>query len=99
MAKDRDISLNPNFFVPPNVIDVRQENKENYEYVYSQDPDRIAADGPVLEYPDAPVPNAPSGFTLIGQTLRTTPDGRTVVDVELEFADIGAEIDVAVTLV
>ena len=97
MAKDRDIELNPRFFVPPNVVDVRQENQTDYEYVYATDPGSIAIDGPVLQFPNSPVPNAPSTYTLISQKIRITADGNSVVDVELDFPDTGMDIDVRVT--
>ena len=100
MAKTsrREIQIDPRFPVPSNVIDVRQENQEdsyqNYEGGSVVGPD----DGPVLGAPDAPVPNAPSSYTIVSQTLRTTPDGRTVVDVLLEFPDMGyVSVDVRVT--
>lgn len=96
-SRHREIELDPHFFVPPGMIDVRQENKENMEYVYSDNPEVIAEEGPVLEFPNSPVPNAPSGYTIVSQTIRTGSDGRTVVDVLLEFPDIGADIDVRVT--
>lgn len=97
-SRDRDIELNPHFAVPPGVVDVRQENKENQDFIYTQHPDTIAVDGPVLQSPDATIPNAPSGYTIVSQTVRVGADGKSVTDVLLEFPDIGPyEIDVAVT--
>lgn len=94
----RDIELDPRFFVPPGVIDVRQENNENTDYIYAANPEIIADGGPVLERSDSPIPNAPSGYRIVSQKLRTAPDGRVVVDVELEFPNIGVYgIDVRTT--
>lgn len=97
----RDIELDPRFLVPPGIIDVRQENKEDSYYVYNIDPTEIAApgDGPILETPQSPIPNAPSRYTIVSQTVRTGGDGRSVVDLLLEFPDdVGTyDIDVRFT--
>jgi len=98
MPRNRDIELDPRLFVPPNVIDVRQENKELYDYVYVNAPEVIADEGPTLESPNSPIPNAPTTYSIKSQTIRNTPDGRAVVDLVLEFPDIGVySVDVKVT--
>lgn len=83
--------------MPPNVIDVRQENKEDYEFVYADDPEIIAAEGPILQFPNSSIPSAPSTYIIVGQTLRMANDGSQVVDVEIEFPDVGTDIDVRIT--
>lgn len=102
MAKDSrrdDIELNPVFAVPPHVIDVRQENSDDSYQNYDGGGDIVGpGNGPVLGAPDAPVPNAPSRYSILSQTLRTAPDGRTVVDVLIDFPDINdLNVDVRVT--
>lgn len=99
MANDRYIELDPRFLVPPGVIDVRQENKEDSYNVYNPDDVVLPGDGPVLEYSGSTIPSAPSRYTIVSQTVRTAADGRVVVDVLLDFPDNmgGVDIDVRVT--
>jgi len=100
MAKTnrRDIQLSPLFGVPPGVIDVRQENtdesSDSYEGITTVQPQ----DGPVLSSPNDTIPNAPTNFTVVSQTIRTAPDGSSVVDVLFEFSDINnTTIDINVS--
>lgn len=97
--RDRDIEIDPRFFVPPGVVDVRQQNRENGEYYY--DEDTLAVEGPVLEYPEAVLPMPPSSYEIVDQRVRIAPDGRAVVDVTVEFPDVQGiySIDVRVTTV
>lgn len=99
MATDRirDIEIDPRFFCPPGVIDVRQANKENGEFYY--DEETLAVEGPVLEYPESVLPMPPSSYEIVEQRVRIAPDGRAVVDVTVEFPDIAGvySIDVRVT--
>lgn len=101
MATDRqrDIELDPRFYCPPGIIDVRQANKENGEYYYN--PDDIAVEGPVLDYPEAVLPMPPSSYKIVDQRVRIAPDGRAVVDVTVEFPDVQGiySIDVRVTTI
>lgn len=99
MARDRDIELDPRFLVPPGVIDVRQENRDDSYNTYSPEDVVLPGDGPVLEFSNSTVPSAPSTYTIVSQTVRTGSDGRAVVDVLLDFPDNmgGVDIDVRVT--
>lgn len=97
---DKDIELNPRFLVPPAVIDVRQENDADSYLVYENTGDVVQAiDGPILEYSNAPIPNAPSSYSIVSQTVRIAADGSTRVDVLLDFPDTNGvyNIDVRVT--
>lgn len=88
MAKepDKQIILDNRFFLPPGVIDVRDAGSENAELLY--DPSDLAAEGPILDTPESTVPMPPSSFTIVEQRVRIGSDGRAVVDVTLEFADV-----------
>lgn len=97
---NKDIELDPRFLVPPAVIDVRQENNENSYLVYENTSDIVEVmDGPILEYSNAPIPNAPSSYSIVSQTIRIAADGSTRVDVLLDFPDTNGvyNIDVRVT--
>lgn len=99
MAKsnERDISLDPRFSVPPGVIDVRQQGQDNGATYY--DSNTLAGEGPILRTPSSTVPMPPSAFSIVEQRVRIGSDGRAVVDVTLEFADVPGinSIDVRVT--
>jgi len=91
--------LDPHFFVPSGVVDVRQQNNENAEYLY--DDSILAEEGPTLETPTSVIPMPPTSYQIASQRVRIASDGRAVVDVYIEFPDVdGIEtIDVAVTKV
>lgn len=99
----RDIELSPRFLVPPAVIDIRQDNDEDSYAVYTGAEGDIVTPnenaGPVLDYPESSIPQAPSTYRIVEQTVRISADGSTVVDVLLEFPDnLGVyDIDVRVT--
>lgn len=99
MAKDRDrdIEIDPRFFVPNGVVDVRQENKEDGEYYYNEK--TLAAEGPTLQSPESVLPMPSSSFEIVEQRVRIAPDGRAVVDVIVEFPDAVFKVDVRVTTV
>jgi len=98
-SRDRDVVLDPHFFVPSGVVDVRQQNNENAEYLY--DDSILAEEGPTLETPTSVIPMPPTSYQIASQRVRIASDGRAVVDVYIEFPDVdGIEtIDVAVTKV
>lgn len=97
--RDRDIEIDPRFFVPPGVHDIRQENKQNSEYSY--DYQTQAVDGPVLEFPDSVVPMPSGNYQIVEQRVRMTTDGRLVVDVIVDFPDVADiySVEVSVTKV
>lgn len=94
---DKDIEIDPRFFIPPGLIDVRQSNKQNSEYIY--DDSTRAVEGPILETPTSVVPIAPTSYSIVSQRVRTSSDGRAVVDVLVEFPDIPGvqSIDIQIT--
>lgn len=99
MAERRNLELDPRFLVPPAVIDVRQDNETNAYAVYSNAQTVVeAVDGPILEFPNSSIPNAPSSYTIVSQTPRVGSDGSTVVDVLLEFPDSMGVYDIDVRL-
>lgn len=100
MAARRDIELDPRFFVPVGVVDVRQDNETNSYAGYTNGEDVVFAnEGPILEYPNSTAPSAPISYTITSQQVRIGADGSTVVDVYVEFPDeiVGYDIDVRVT--
>jgi hypothetical protein len=100
-----NVEINPVlFFVPDDVIDVRPSTGEDYpdipeeptevdpetgidiEYV---DPNDMVSDSNPDEYEDL---QTPQWLTVLSQTIRIAPDGRSVVDVILEVEEVmGAE--------
>lgn len=103
-APDDDIIIDKRFYAPPFIIDVRQEGEENGEFDYK--PGDVAAAGPILQNPGnggsggvTNVPMPPTTFKIKSETVRIAADGRSVVDLVLEFPDVqGIErIDVGMT--
>lgn len=96
-SRVRDIAIDPSFAVPPNVVDVRQLDKENTEFYY--DDSTLADEGPTLESEISTIPMPPSTYQILEQRVRIASDGRAVVDVILEFPEIEGvqNIDVGVT--
>lgn len=103
MAKssDEDILLDPRFYVPPFVIDVRQEGERDGGMDYR--PGDIADPGPTITTPGngggTNIPMPPTTISVVSETVRITSDGRTVVDLVLEFPDVQGieQIDVGMT--
>lgn len=99
MAKevDKQTIIDNHFFVPPGVIDVRQGGSESGTDSYI--PGTTAVAEPILETPESLVPMPPTSYTVVDQRVRIASDGRTVVDVVLEFADVPGvnSIDVRVS--
>jgi hypothetical protein len=97
--KDRDIEIDPRFPVPQGVVDVRQESGTEISYGYSEtdgsenDPalavinDGSSSSTPILLNPAQLVP-IPKSFHVVAQETRITTDGRTVVDVTVEYPDV-----------
>lgn len=96
-SRTRDIAIDPNFPVPPVVVDVRQLNREEAEEYYEDT--TYAEEGEISYDEDSTIPMAPSTFNIIEQRVRIANGGRAVVDVTLEFPDDEgiSSIDVRVT--
>lgn len=92
--------IDKHFFVPVGAVDIRQQNNDDSEFVYSTTAD-IALDSnqPTLSNPVATVPMPPTSYQIANQRVRIAGDGTAVVDVTLEFPDIPGidHIDVRIT--
>lgn len=97
VSRVRDVALDQRFAIPPGVIDVREANNADGDWYY--DDSTRAEEGPILVVPDAPLPSPPSTYEIYEQKVRTASDGRSVVDVTLNFADVPGvtNIEVRVT--
>lgn len=90
----RDIVVDNLFPIPPGMVDMRYENKEDGEFNYINEDD-IADSAPILDAPDSTVPTLPlASFKIVDQTIRITSDGRSVVDVTFEFPDVNGILSV-----
>jgi len=98
-----DVVINPIFFLPPDVVDMRSgaNEPEDLEFPEIGLDDVVSADDP-LPPDDGDIPGD-SGlpvpdFEVVQQIVRIAPDGNAVVDLILEFDDNGGEeYDVRVT--
>ena len=88
MAKDshEDIEIDPNFFTPPNVINLKAKNEEDGASYY--DNIRVIPDiEDVIDEQTDTRPLPPTSFSVSSQTVRTTSTGTQVVDVILDITD------------
>lgn len=96
--EDKQLIVDRNFFVPPGVIDVRQDNELDGSEFYG---DGDAAEAPpALEYTGGYLPTPSSQITIVSQTVRITDDGQSVTDVVVEIPGIDEfqfQVDLRVT--
>lgn len=97
VSKIRDTVVSQHFAVPFGLVDARQANAEEGEYYY--DEADIAEEGPVLLTAQSTIPMPPSSYEITEQVVRIAADGRSVVDVYIDFPDVeGIErIEVGIT--
>lgn len=90
MATSNEVQVDPRWYVPENIVDVRRSNSYD-EYDYTN----------YVDTPFAPDPFTPGGtlstpivtIQVVSQIVRTAPDGTNVVDVILELPDQQAGIN------
>lgn len=103
VIKTPEVVLNPVFFLPPDVIDVRSgtpptENEEDgVTYDDVVDVDDVLTDSPIdTGSDDFPIDDGdavemlptPQWMNIIDQQVRIAPDGKAVVDVVIELEDV-----------
>lgn len=95
IIKKPEIVVNPNFFLPPGVVDAREMDEEEFNLGGTKgDSGKSYGDGsaPPVDIIDAGPPGVgllpPFGIDILSQEVRTTASGAQVVDVIIEFADI-----------
>lgn len=113
IIKKPDVVINPNFFLPPGVVDARYPNEievttEEVDDVVDAD-DVLDADSDVIldepeetgEDNDPVVLYPPDTVIVVSQEMRFDETGRQVVDVILEVPDTedSIQIDVRMTKV
>jgi hypothetical protein len=112
VIKNPDVILNPVFFLPPDVIDVRvgdtsdpsEEDGVTYDDVVESS-DVLVDDTPNIPIDDdgegAEVLPTPQWMNIIDQQVRIAPDGKAVVDVVIELEDVtgATEYDIRMTKV
>lgn len=99
VAQSQDVAIDPNFFLPPNVVDLRYVSSQDYYDVptdESQD-EETTEDGLVSEPEGDLIPvdlggtsvlNPPTNITIVSQTVRVLGGGGYVVDVVIEVEDV-----------
>lgn len=102
------VTLDPNFFLPPNVVDMRYVDPEvesDSATTRGDNGEVINADYNEVDYseiasnPDDAGSNTvtymiqpPDSVSVVSQQVRVTSDGRFVVDVILDVADIAGVV-------
>ncbi|QIN94031.1 hypothetical protein PP459_gp203 [Streptomyces phage Wakanda] len=110
VVKTPEVVINPAFFLPPDVIDMRTYVEDDFEsndveiseVLDVDDADDVSFEDSPSTDDDAPDDTAglaaPDGFTIVEQIVRIAPDGNSVVDVVIEFNDEASmEYDIRVT--
>lgn len=99
----KDKGLDPSFFLPPNVIDLRYSNTNGDSADGEEDggPEPLDTESPPMGevlndegFGDLSSPEVaaalpiPEGLTIVSQTVRTKPGGGYVVDVVVDVTDM-----------
>lgn len=109
IIKKPDVVIDPNFLLPPGVVDARYPNEEEVDQA---DIDQVTADGDELivseieflepveesEDNDPTILYPPDNLVVVSQTVRMGDNGQQVVDVVLEILDVDASIQVDVRM-
>jgi hypothetical protein len=107
IIKKPDVVIDPNFFLPPGVVDARYPNgtevdqNEVDETTDVEDaPVEIVFDEPAETDEDNDVTTLypPDSVIVVSQTIRTGDNGQQVVDVILEVEDVSDSIQVDVRM-
>jgi hypothetical protein len=78
------VDIDPQFFLPPNVVDVRySQDKDPSQYTVGDDEEGQVIDDTIGSTVGMPIPET---ITIISKTARTTSSG-TVVDIVIEVPD------------
>lgn len=99
--------IDPNFFLPPNVVDMRYVNvEENEDSTMARDDDSgeiVNVDYQDTSYseledsedsgPVSAVISPPNYAEVVSQTVRVTEDGKFVVDVVLDIEDVPGAVN------
>lgn len=104
VIKKPDVVLDPQFFLPPDVVDVRvgrasdpvEDDGVTFDDVVDAD-DAFVEDGEIADTPNIPTDDdgegaemlpTPQWMNIIDQQVRIAPDGKAVVDVVIELEDV-----------
>jgi hypothetical protein len=110
IIKKPDVVIDPNFFLPPGVVDARYPNETEItteEISLEVDADEIldieASEEDMLEPDesgdnDVSILQPPDNVVVVSQTTRFDANGRQVVDVVLEVLDVDESIQVDVRM-
>lgn len=106
MAEDILRDINPNFAIPEGLVGV-QEGVRDSDYDYPDVDTVIDIQSDTYDDDDSILPEAvssydveaPDDISIVSQTVRTAPDGRQVIDVIIDVADVTGAIkyDVRIT--
>lgn len=111
IIKKPDVVIDPNFFLPPGVVDARYPNEievtteEVTDVVDTDDILDVEDDDVVLDEPgetgednDTVILYPPDTAIVVSQTIRFDATGKQVVDVILEVPDVQDSIQVDVRM-
>lgn len=112
VVKKPAVVIDPNFFVPPNVIDIRYKNETDFNGTEINSPARyttpesegefdnlVEGDEIGYDFPVEPVDDSlpvPSNITVISQSPHLGPGGAVLVDLVIDIPDMPGVTDVDV---
>jgi hypothetical protein len=94
VVNKQPVVLDPNFFLPPGVVDVRHVNDTETDGLYSDESDDTIAEGDVESPVDSVVDGnndvlqPPGEITIVSQTVKVADDGKFAVDVVIDVEEI-----------
>lgn len=109
IIKKPDLIIDPNFPLPPGIVDARYPNQDEID---QGDVDEITFDGDDAveaniefvepneeqEDNDPAILYPPDSLAVVSQTVRMADNGQQVVDVVLEILDVDASIQIDVRM-
>ena len=96
IASSQPSVIDPNFFLPPGVVDLRYVNDQDTDGLYSDDDPEEVTDPDTGEPTDGDINVGdvttalapPANITIVSQSVRPLSGGSYVVDVVIEVEDV-----------
>lgn len=95
VASKQPVVLDPNFFAPPGVVDVRYINENETDGIYPDDSEDTAGAENDIGLPEDTVSDGttdilqpPASVTIVSQTVKVAADGKFAVDVVIEVEEL-----------
>lgn len=96
VIKKPEIVLEPTDFLPPGIVDVRTQNREEagapdglaVDNSGNELDDLIVIENPIYGYPEGSILPVPQDMKIVSQTVKVGRDKKVTVDVLIETSDL-----------